>query len=112
MMDKLKWILAAVAAFVLTFLAFVYGKKTTSVLRAKARAHNAKGRVISGEIEVAEAKASREADDHLRARHMAKADLLRSNREKLETERLRLVGELPKVPDVELARRFNARAGR
>ena len=54
MIDKLKWFIAAVAAIGLAFLGIVYGKQTRSVLRAKVRAHNARGRVLNSEIESAE----------------------------------------------------------
>lgn len=110
MKDKLKWIGAAVAAFVLGLLALIYGKKTTAVLRAKVRAHNAKGRVLEGEIAVAEKKAAAATSEVDRKVHVEKANVFRLERDKVEKARDELLeetGDLPEMDDAELAAHHN-----
>jgi hypothetical protein len=112
MIDKLKWILAALGAFVLGMLALIYGKETPAVLRSKVRAHNARGRVLNEAIKVAEQKASVEKDEHAKQLHLERANTLKIDRETIEKARLELIarttGDLPKVEsDADLALAHN-----
>jgi hypothetical protein len=110
MIDKLKWFVAAVVAVFMTVLAVVYGKKTRSVLRAKVRAHNARGRVLNAEIKAADREAGAAKDEQAAQAFAAKADTLRTSREELQAERLRLLEETGdlEVNDAELANARNA----
>ena len=113
-MDKVKWFFAALAAFGLGLLAFVYGKKTPAVLRAKVRAHNARGRVLNTDIKTAEMKASAEASEEQKQLHLDRANTLKIDRAELEKARKKLLnetGDLEAVSDADLAAAHNKRSG-
>lgn len=113
-MDKFKWFFAALGAFVLGLLAFIYGKKTPAVLRAKVRAHNARGRVLNADIKNAEQKAAAEADEERKQLHLDRANTLKIDRAELEKERKKLLdqtGDLEAVSDADLAAAHNKRSG-
>lgn len=108
--DHLGYVFAAIGAALLAVAALIYGKKTLSVLSAQIAAHNAKGRLINGQIANAEAKAEAEKNDNLRNVHVARAQSLRSAAAVIEDRRLRLIqesGDLPEVSDVDVARAHN-----
>lgn len=121
MMSKLKELGSTLWAVVLTvlavagsILAFAYGKKTPSVLRAHIRAHNARGKRLNDKYEAAMKKAeAAQSQDDQRA-HMERANTLKVKREDVERERLKLVQESGDLDatDVGLARRHTARARR
>ncbi len=111
MIDKVSWIFAGLIALVLAGLAFVYGKKTPDVLRARARAHNAKGRVLNAEIAAAEKEAAAEKDELKRQVHVERANMLKVDRDEVKKRRLRLLeetGDINGKSDAELAELRNA----
>lgn len=108
--DHLGYVLAAIGAILLAVASLIYGKKTLSVLSAQIAAHNAKGRLINGQIANAEAKAEAEKNAHMRDVHVARAQSLRSAAAVVQDRRLRLIqesGDLPEVSDVAVARAHN-----
>lgn len=110
MIDKLKWVFLAAIAVIAGFLGLLYGKKTPAELRAKARAHNAKGRVINKQIEAAEKQAEAENDEEKRQFHVERANTLKVDRAELQKARAQLLeetGDLD-VSDAELANLRNA----
>lgn len=111
MLDKMKWAWAALVAFVMAALAFIYGKKTVSVLQAGIKVHNAKGKVLNKEIARAEKAAQAEQDEVEKVHFIERAETLKVDRKKLEEERARLVQETGsrRLSDVDLARIDSAR---
>lgn len=108
MIEKLKWMGAALVAAIAVVLAAIYGKRTRAVLEAQIRAIKARERVLEDEL----ARASKIAEigtvDAERKAASAKADSLRDAREKLAKQRVEIDSGRS---DVELARVRNARPG-
>ena len=113
MIDKLKWLGAAIFAGVMAVLAFLYGKETLAVLQSKIKANAAKGKVLELDLKAAEAKAAAETSEEKKRHHIAKAETLRTSRELLAKQHDALTGKPIdlKVSDVDLARARNRSRG-
>lgn len=112
MINKLKWLWAAAVAGVMGLLAFVYGKQTLQVVKAKIDAHTAKGVVLEQQLEDLKLKTDAEQNEEQKKRHVQKAETLQTKRDDLLRRREELIGNTSgdlKVSDVQLARARNSR---
>lgn len=114
MWNEIKWAVAACVAALLGLLAWVYGKKTPAVLRAKVRAHNARGRALDAEIRRREIDTERRKTDEEKRAARERVATLRRERETLEIARTELLQNAHRegmLSDADLARAHNAGSG-
>lgn len=107
MKDHLKWLWTALVAGVMVFLAFLYGKKPPSVIKAQIRENDAKARKLKTQLEVAKSKASEANGEAEAKQHIEKANTLTIELEKVREARMNQTGDLT---DAALA--ANANSGR
>ena len=104
--DKAKWVALAAVAVGGTALAIIYGKETGSVLDAKIKEHNARGKLLNAQ-RAAELKKAAAAESEEEAKeHIERADTLTMQAAAVHKKRLTLIegtGDLDS--DAEVVRR-------
>lgn len=110
MWSKIKWYVFAGFSALMTFLGFVYGKRTPPVARARLRADDQRERILRNDLE--KLSTQRAVDDAQAATHLERAaeidqkiGVIRERRRKLDRE----MRSALYLDDDELALRDNAR---
>ena len=108
----IKWIALAVVGLGGTIAAFVYGKKTPAVHRARARSAEAKEEVLRLQKEFHLAEAEKADGDEKGKLHIAKADTLTIKLEDVRKKKEEALSQTGDLTDDELAALDNARRSR
>lgn len=108
MKDHLKWLWAVLVAGFMVVLAFIYGKKPASVIRAQIRENDAKARKLKTQLKVVESKA-KEAEGTAEAKeHIEKANTLTIELEAVRAARQKAINETGDLTDDAIAASANA----
>lgn len=109
MLQKLKWVLAALVAGALAFLGLLYGKRTASVVRASMRENSAKERVLRTELKASEAQIQTEECEEKRRMHEERTETLTIKLSEIRAARDKEMGKAVNDDDDALAAGDNAR---
>lgn len=108
---KIKWVFATIVALGVSILAFVYGKNTGAVYRARVREKEAKLRRVKLELKDAELRAQRATDEEEAKQYQKKADTLSLRLVDIREAATKITGDIKSdISDKDYADNFNQRA--